>query len=240
MTHDLNNLVTHPALPLAHRLREPQSGRIDGSPCLVLLHGVGANELGMADIARQMDPRLAVIPVRAPLQFGPMQFGFFAVSFTSSGPVIDAGQAERSRQLLAGFIEGLPAAYGVAARDIWIAGFSQGGILSASVALTRPDLVRGFGIWSGRILPEIGPQIASSPQLAGLHAFVSHGADDAKLTVEYARHAHKLLAEKNVVARYREYGAGHELNAAMLHDFNQWMAQELDDANGDARSRPND
>lgn len=227
MAHDLKELITHPGLPLAHRIREPQTGRTEESPCLLLLHGVGANELGLADIAAQVDPRLTVILVRSPVQFGPMQFGFFQVNFTSSGPMINAEQAEQSRQHLARFIEGLPNVHGINAQQIWIAGFSQGGILSASVGMTRPDLVRGFGILSGRILPEISPLIASPQQLAGLHAFISHGIDDSKLTIEFARKAQKLLSEKWVALTYREYSAGHELNAAMLRDLNQWLAQEL-------------
>lgn len=240
MTHDLKTLITDSELPLAHRIRAPESGDIEGSPCLLLLHGVGANELGLAEMVAQLDSRLTVILVRSPLQFGPMQFGFFQVSFTSSGPVINAEQAEHSRQLLASFIQGLPDVYGIAAQNIWISGFSQGGILSASVALTRPDLVRGFGVLSGRILPEIGPQIATPQQLAGLHAFISHGMEDGTLTVEFARHAQKLLSEKDIVLTYQEYGAGHELNVAMLRDFNQWMTRELDRESGDETSSRND
>lgn len=230
MSHDLKELITHPQLPLAHRIRAPQSGQPAGAPCLLLLHGVGANELGLADIAARLDPRLTVILVRSPIQFGPMQFGFFQVSFMQSGPVIHAGQAEQSRQLLTAFIQALPEVYGINAKQIWIAGFSQGGILSASVGLTRPDLIKGFGILSGRILPEISPQIAPLQQLAGLHAFVSHGVNDGKLTVEFARSAQKLLSEKSIALTYREYSAGHEINAAMLGDFSQWISQELDNA----------
>lgn len=228
MTHDLNTLISHPALPLAHRIRAPQSGHIEGSPCLILLHGVGANELGLVSLAMQQDPRLTVILVRSPLTFGPMQFGFFQVSFTGAGPAINAGQAEQSRQLLASFIEALPEAYGINPRQAWIAGFSQGGILSASVGLTRPELVNGFGILSGRILPEIGPLIAAPEQLGSLHAFVSHGVDDAKLTVEFARNARKLLRENGIEATYREYRAAHELNSEMQRDFRAWVSAEVD------------
>jgi predicted esterase len=56
MTHDLNALLMHPRLPLTHRIRAPQSGQLAGEPCLLLLHEVGANELGMANIAAQLDP----------------------------------------------------------------------------------------------------------------------------------------------------------------------------------------
>lgn len=228
MQHSLNNLVTHPALPLAHRLRSSADDAAGGIPCLVLLHGVGANEANLLDVAQRQDPRLLVILARGPLAFGPAQFGWFNVNFTSGGPVINAPQAEASRAALVQFIEGLPAAYGVDPQRIWIAGFSQGGILSASVALSRPDRVAGFGILSGRILPEIAPITAPNQQTQNLAGFISHGIEDNKLTVEFARSAQRLLQQKAVQLTYREYDAVHELNAAMQADFCDWLAQQLD------------
>jgi phospholipase/carboxylesterase len=66
----------------------------------------------------------------------------------------------------------------------------------------------------------IDPQIAPSQQLAGLHASISHGVNDSKLTVEFARSAQKFLSEKSVALTCQEYSAGHEFNAAMLRNFN--------------------
>jgi phospholipase/carboxylesterase len=230
MQHSLNQLVTHPALPLAHRLRSPlvQPGASDGVPCLILLHGVGANETNLIDVAQRQDPRLLVILARGPLVFGPAQFGWFNVSFASGGPMIDAQQAELSRAMLARFIEGLPAAYDVDPHRVWIAGFSQGGIMSASVGLTRPDRVAGFGILSGRILPEIAPITAPNEQTRKLSAFISHGVNDGKLTVEFARSARRLLEQKEVRLDYHEYDAAHELNAVMQGDFDAWLKRQLD------------
>lgn len=228
MTHTLQNLIAPATLPLAHRLRAPLSNTLADSPCLILLHGVGANETNLIDFAQQQDPRLSVILARGPVTFGPNMYGWFNVNFTSAGPVIDAAQAEQSRQMLVDFIDGLPAAYGIDANRIWIAGFSQGGIISASVGLTRPDKVAGFGILSGRILPEIAPLIATPEALATRHAFISHGIDDNKLSIDYARKAQRLLQEKQVQLTYREYDAVHELNPSMQRDFEQWLLQRLD------------
>lgn len=139
MTHPLMTTIAQPSLPLAHRVRAPQNGSTAGSPCPILLHGVGANEASLIDLAQQQDPRLTVILARGPIAFGPNMYGWFNVNFTSSGPVINPTQAEQSRQTLIDFVDGLPAAYGIDANRIWIAGFSQGGIISASVGLTLPD-----------------------------------------------------------------------------------------------------
>jgi phospholipase/carboxylesterase len=232
MEHLMQRTVADTGLPLLHRVRPPLGAKTEGAPCLVLLHGVGANEANLIDLAAEQDPRLTVILARGPVVFGPDQFGWFNVRFTPSGPVIDAAQAEQSRQALVAFIEGLPKDYGTDPGRIWIAGFSQGGIMSASVGLTRPDRVAGFGLLSGRILPEIAPLIAAPEALARLDGFVSHGIDDSKLPIDFARGARRLLTEKGVRLAYREYASGHGLDPAMRRDFAEWLTQRLDASAG--------
>ncbi|CDG82492.1 alpha/beta hydrolase [Janthinobacterium agaricidamnosum] len=224
MKHTLQHLVSGPDWPLAHRLRAPGNGVLDGAPCVILLHGVGSNEVNLLAWAQEQDPSLAVILVRAPLVLGPDAYGWFHVTFGAAGPVINAGQAEVSRLALLDFIRGLPAAYGIDAERIWLAGFSQGGILSASVGLTQPGLLAGFGLLSGRILPEIDPAIAAPEALRTVSAFVSHGVQDSKLPIDFARKSHQLLTDKGVLHVYREYDAVHELNPAMRRDFGAWLA----------------
>jgi phospholipase/carboxylesterase len=112
-------------------------------------------------------------------------------------------------------------------RRIWIAGFSQGGIMSASAALTAPEKFAGFGILSGRILPEIRPYVVPGNGVSQLHAFIAHGAQDQKLGIHFARDARTYLEGLGLSAQYREYEAGHELNQPMRDDFKKWLQQEL-------------
>lgn len=88
MNKEITQLVDAPQFLLKHRVRRSTIGN-DNVPCLLLLHGVGANEAGLIDSAMEQDPRLMVILVRAPLAFGPAQFGWFQVAFTASGPAIN-------------------------------------------------------------------------------------------------------------------------------------------------------
>jgi phospholipase/carboxylesterase len=154
------------------------------------------------------------------------------VSFTPSGPAIDATQAERSRATLLDFIGQLPASHGVDPERIWIAGFSQGGIMSASVALTAPSRVAGFGVLSGRILPEVLPQVEHGPALQQVKAFVSHGVQDQTLGIHFAHNARQVLTELGVPLAYSEYAAGHALDGAMITDFQHWLGAQLDAGSG--------
>lgn len=226
MNGTLERLVDEPAFGLKHLVRLNSIDDGKKAPCLVLLHGVGANEQGLIDVAREQDPRLVVIVARAPLTFGPAQFGWFQVAFTANGPAINAEQAETSRRLLLDFVDALPNAYGVDPQRIWIAGFSQGGIMSASAALTVPEKFAGFGILSGRILSEIRPHVKTGDAVARLHAFISHGKVDQKLGIHFAREARTYVNGLGIPLQYREYDAGHELNQSMRKDFQAWLSEE--------------
>jgi phospholipase/carboxylesterase len=226
MNNELVQLVDAPQFGLKHRVRRNAVGH-DNAPCLLLLHGVGANEAGLIDLALEQDSRLVVILARAPLAFGPAQFGWFQVAFTANGPAINGDQAEVARHRLLEFADVLPQAYRVDPRRIWIAGFSQGGIMSANAALTAPEKFAGFGIMSGRILPEIRPYVVPGNAVSQLHAFISHGARDQKLGIHFARDARTYLEGLGLSPHYREYEAGHELNQPMRDDFKKWLQQEL-------------
>ncbi|QQX89490.1 phospholipase (plasmid) [Cupriavidus necator] len=188
---------------------------------LLLLHGVGGNESNLAALGRYLPPNLEVLLLRAPRQVGPQGYAWFQVHFTSEGPRIDAQQADSSRRLLLSFLDALPPLPTV------IAGFSQGGILSASVGLSAPQKVEGFGLLSGRILPELEKDIAPAHALASLSAFIAHGRHDDKLPQYWADQANALLERLAVPHQTHFYDMGHEIIAEEVTDFVRWLNQTL-------------
>ena len=220
MSHTVSSLHTSPDFALAFRLLQP----VPAQPrsCLVLLHGVGGAETNLADLASDLPDTLVVL-ARGPLALGPEQFAWFRVAFTTEGPRIDASEAESSRQALIHFVEQLQAAYGIAPQRTVVAGFSQGGIMSASVGLSAPERVAGFGILSGRILPELEPHLADAQRLAQVQAFVGHGEYDSKLPVAWAERSGQLLTRLGVAHQSRRYPIDHGISPAMQADFLAWL-----------------
>jgi phospholipase/carboxylesterase len=190
---------------------------------LVLLHGVGGNETNLIDIATGIDAGTLVVFPRGPQPLGAQQFAWFQVMFNATGPSIVAQEAERSRETLIDFVAQLQQDHGIAAENTVIAGFSQGGIMSASVALSAPESVAGFAVLSGRILPELAPRLASKARLAHLKAFIGHGELDSKLPVQWAHRSDKLLNELGVDHWLRLYPVDHGISADMHADFLQWI-----------------
>jgi len=219
--HTLSDLQTGTELGLSFRLREPVPAHPD--KCVILLHGVGGSETNLMDLADGLDSRMLVVFPRGPLQMGAQQLAWFRVNFTPAGPSIVPEEAEHSRTLLIHFVQQVQTRFGIAARSTVIAGFSQGGILSASVALTTPEIVAGFGLLSGRILPELAPYIADKTRLAQLSAFVAHGDSDATLPVVWAQRADQWLKDLGVHNSSHRYPIGHGISAAMQADFLNWV-----------------
>ncbi|PNY79837.1 alpha/beta hydrolase [Deinococcus koreensis] len=214
-----------------HLTRPPRTPAPGRAPTLILLHGVGANETSLLGLAAQLDPRFQIISVRAPLELHPGGYGFFHVQFTPE-PVIVAEEAEASRQALAELIPALAAEYGLDPARIYVLGFSQGAIMGASLALSRPELVAGLVMLSGRILPEARPTFAAGADLARLPVFVGHGVHDAKLGIHHGRASRTLLSELGVRLSYHEYEMGHEVSAAEIADLNAWLAARLAEGTG--------
>lgn len=209
---------------LSYRVR-PAAGRPVGR--LFLLHGVGGNETNLAAIAQDLDPRIELVFVRGPLALGSGQYAWFQVRFTPQGSVINPAQAEDSRERLLALVRSLGLADAHAPVPALMAGFSQGGIMSASVALSAPDDISRFAILSGRILPELEPHLASPEKLAKVRALVIHGQYDDKLPVALAAQSDALLTRLGVSHDTRLYPVGHALNADIVNDFSRWVDQQL-------------
>ena len=166
--------------------------------------------------------------MRAPNTQGPGSYAWFEVAFTPQGPVIHPAQAEASRKALITFLDEAVTAYGADPKQVYLMGFSQGAIMSASVALTRPQLVAGAVLMSGRILPQIQPLIASDDELSGLPLLVIHGTADMVLPIANGRASRQLLSSLPVELTYHEYKMGHEVSQESLADVTVWLTAQLD------------
>jgi len=209
---------------LAYRLLSPAPAA--PRRLLLLLHGVGGHEGQLASLGAQADDDTLVVLARGPRQIGDTAFAWFRVSFTAAGPQIVPAEAEASRIALIRLVGELQQAHGIAPSRTVVAGFSQGGILSASLALSAPQAVAGFGLLCGRILPELAPVLAGRAALATLDGLVVHGRADDKLPVAWAERAHQWLDRLGVPHALRLHAAGHAFTAAMQADFLDWFTGE--------------
>ncbi|MEO8588618.1 MAG: alpha/beta fold hydrolase [Flavobacteriales bacterium] len=207
----LRYLVRQPTVASAH------------PPLLVLLHGVGSNERDLFSFADRLPGEYLVISARAPITLGPDSYAWYQVDLSTGAPVIKPQEAEHARTTLITFIEELGKAHSFDPQRVVLCGFSQGAIMSYSVALTRPDLVHGIAVMSGRLLEEVKPMVEPSPALTKLKVFISHGTLDATLPVHYANEANTYLRTLGISPGLKTYPEGHTISAAMLEDLVRWL-----------------
>lgn len=210
------------AAGLHYLVRQPSVSTAKPS-VLILLHGVGSNEEDLFSFADRIPGEYLVISARAPNTMGPGSYAWYQVDFSTGKPVFNQEQAEQSRITLISFIEELGKAHLFDPARVYLCGFSQGTIMSYSVALTRPDLVRGIAAMSGRLLDEVKPLVKPSPELEQLSVFISHGTHDGTLPVRYANEADAYLRSIGITPVLKTYNDGHAINAAMLADLLVWL-----------------
>lgn len=210
------------AIILKYLVKEPKV-KSEKPPVIILLHGVGSNEKDMFSFADRLPEKYLVISARAPISLREHSFAWYQVEFSTGKPVFSFEQEEKSRYMLIKFIEQLKLKYQLDEKEIYLCGFSQGAIMSYSIALTRPDLIKRIAVISGRLLEEIRPKVAANEKLKQLRMFILHGINDQTLPIDYARGASAYLKTLNITPTYREYKTGHEINNLMLNDLVSWL-----------------
>lgn len=207
----LQYLVRQPKVKTAH------------PPLLLLLHGVGGNEQNLFSFAESLPDNYLVVSARGPLTLGANSYAWFQVDFSSGRPQINEKQAEAARVSIVDFIESLKKDLDFDEQQVYLMGFSQGGIMSYSVALTEPEKINGIIVMSGRLLPEVKPLIADEKRLAKLKIFVSHGKQDQVLHFPFATEAVDYLKSKGLNPDFHQYDEGHTVNQQMLADVLVWL-----------------
>ncbi|HEY6101822.1 MAG TPA: phospholipase, partial [bacterium] len=216
-----------PSLPLIYRIRPPQDAAAS-PPLLLLLHGVGSHEGDLMGLAPYLDARFLIVSARGPVTLAPGMYAWFQVVLDPANPIINPEQAESSRRTIIRFIGEAVAAYHADPARVYLMGFSQGAIMSLSVALTEPSLVAGVVAMSGRLLPEVLPRLAPPDALRGLPILLQHGVADQVLPIQHGRTARDGLAALRVDLTYREYPIGHQVSDESLADAAAWLTEHLD------------
>lgn len=211
---------------LFYKMRAPKIKNAN-PPLLLLLHGVGGSEENLFSFADQLPGEFLVVSVRGPLTFGPQSFAWFEVDFGSGKPVINEKQAEDARLAILKFIEDFKSVANFNERKVYMMGFSQGGIMSYSVALTEPEKIAGIAVMSGRLLPEIKPFVAIHQKLDNLKIFISHGKNDEVLNYQYALDADGYLKSLGLNPEFRSYEEQHTVNTEILRDAIIWLNHYL-------------
>ena len=208
---------------IEYLIREPKIKK-EKNPLLLLLHGYGSNEEDLFSFATELPEEYYVVSARAPYDLQPYGHAWYAITFdTDQNKFSDDDQAIESRDLIARFINELVAELPIDSENVTLIGFSQGTILSYSVALSYPEKIKRVVALSGYLNEGILASGYETKDFKNLKMFVSHGTQDQVIPVDWARKAPEALKNLRIEVDYKEYPIGHGVSPQNFHDLKNWL-----------------
>lgn len=196
---------------------------MDKNPLMLLIHGYGSNEADLFSFADDLPDEFHVISVQAFHTLGQGMFAWYEIDFINAEKFNNIPQGLESRDKLVEFIDSITAQENLDKENVWLCGFSQGAILSYSIALNFPNKVKNIAILSGYPEPELIGQISIRPEFADLNFYISHGIDDMVIPIEWARNGKPFLEKLGIKNVYHEYNGGHGIVPQNYADLMAWM-----------------
>lgn len=219
--------MTTAPLSLEHIIK-PSSLTTGKPPVLFMLHGYGSNEEDLFSFAKELPEELCIISVRAPYSLQPGAYAWYAINFDAEkGKWSDEEQAVLSRDKISSFIDEACNTYQLDETNITLLGFSQGTILSYSIALSYPEKIKNIIGLSGYINENILIDNYKTNNFKELNIYSSHGTVDQVIPIEWAQKNPIMLKELGINHIYEEFPVGHGVAPQNFYSFNKWLREQL-------------
>jgi len=200
----------------------------DNAPLIIMLHGYGSDENDLFSFASEFHENFCIVSVRAPYQIQPHGNAWYAINFDAEqGKWSDNAQAKKSRDCIVMFIDEVLQTYPIDENNITLLGFSQGSILSYSVALNYPEKIRHVVALSGYVNLDLNFSNYVDNDFSNLDIYCSHGSQDQVIPVEWARRTPAILNKLSISHVYEEYPIGHGVSPRNFSSFNKWIESKL-------------
>jgi phospholipase/carboxylesterase len=191
------------------------------TPIVVLLHGRGADETDLIDVADRLPRNYAYASLRAPV---PVEGGGYTW-FDNRGPARPIAASVRAS------IAGLRAWLddgdaGCGRRECYLFGFSAGMMMAGALLLDDPARFAGSVLLSGALPLDAMPPEAVADRLTSRRVFYGRGSEDAVIPSELVTRTETYLRDRSGAdLTLRTYAHGHAISKGELTDVATWFAQ---------------
>lgn len=208
---------------------------VPATACVIWLHGLGDSGDGFAPIVPELNlpknhPVKFIFP-HAPQQAVTINQGYVMRSWYDiksmdlHNRADMAGVLESEVKVKALIKEQIDS--GIAARNIVLAGFSQGGVVAMFTGLRYPEKLAGIMALSCYLpnadaLPE--QLSAANSQTAILQ---QHGDNDDVVPLSAGKMANKLLKAENYPVKWQTYPMAHNVHPTQVRDIATWLVAQL-------------
>ena len=208
---------------------------------VIWMHGLGADgsdfvpiipELGLHNHAgiRFIFPNAPEMPVTCNGGYV-MPAWYDIISLDSTSRVVDEAGILRTREQIRQLIL-RENQRGISSGRIVLAGFSQGGAIAYTTALTHPERLAGIIALSTYIPSQSLIDKELNVANAGLPIFAAHGTEDDVVAPELGARARDFLIDQAYPVSWREYPMPHSLCIEEVLDIGKWLNQITEDVAG--------
>ena len=106
---------------------------------------------------------------------------------------------------------------------VFLAGFSQGGVIALTTALTKPVKVEGV-IALSTYLPNID---LSKFDKKSLNILMMHGLNDPIVPITYAKKSFEAISQVVIDAQWHEYPMEHSLSYEEIQKMGKWLNKHI-------------
>jgi len=201
------------------RWRKAKHAGASRPPLLVLLHGRGADENDLFELAPAIDPSFAVASVRAPIALAE---GGYTWSESSSPGRYLAASLRRSIVALQGWLDALDAGRPDPQRT-YLLGFSAGMAMASALIIDEPTRYAG-GIFLSGTLPFETDLSITKNRLADVDIFSGRGTFDTAIPGDLVERTSAYLRDRSGARlTERTYPIPHSISEPEIADISRWL-----------------
>ncbi|HEY7557345.1 MAG TPA: alpha/beta hydrolase-fold protein [Candidatus Binatia bacterium] len=198
-------------------------------PTILTLHGRGANAMDLLGLAPYLcGGKLLMICPQGALEtpIGPGVTGYAWYPMSMGGPP-DVDAILSTRERIESFMAECLGRYPIDPGKTALLGFSQGGVMAYSLALTRPEHFAALAVLSSWLPKELQARLQVSEAVRALPTLVQHGTQDSLIEIDRTRDSAQRLRQLKLPLTFREYDMGHEITPRSLRDLSAWLEEKV-------------
>ena len=191
-------------------------------PVIFAIHGRGSDEQDMLQALTTLKEDCLIHSIRGPHAQG-NGYSFFPISRLGS-PEIEPFNA--IVEALEKFILEAEQHYPIDPNQKYLFGFSQGAILSMTLALKMGSKIRGIVALNGYI-PKHVREAKDHQPVDQVAIYIMHGTEDQVFPIEIGRDNAQFFAEAGGQLTYGEYHVAHDISFEEQDAFTHWFGQRF-------------
>ncbi|HZG70396.1 MAG TPA: alpha/beta hydrolase-fold protein [Chondromyces sp.] len=190
-------------------------------PVVFALHGIGYNEKDMLALVDDLKEDFILIGIRGNLTYENGYAYYFLKSYGNP----ERELFDNSMKNLQAFIEYASQKYPIDPEKKYLIGFSQGAILSMSLALVLGEEIKGIVSMNGYV-PSFVVEEYPVKSIEHMSVFVTQGETDEIFPLNVGQQNYEFFRPRAGSVKYTIYPAGHEITSEIQNDLALWLKQD--------------